>query len=514
MQPVMTQRPYPEEESSHQAPVVLRFAGLSKAFDGHRVLDDVEGQLHRGEVVLLRGDNGSGKTTLLNILTGILHADAGSIDLWANGAEEHFHFPRRWYHDINPFDHFTPERVAWEGVGRTWQEVRLFGTQTLRNNLAVARRGQTGESPIGALLRPRKTRLQEVANQADAEAMLADLGLAGRGDSSADRISLGQSKRVAIARAVRAGARMLFLDEPLAGLDGAGIDQVLGLLHRLAREESITMVVVEHVFHIPRMLDMADTVWTLNSGHVAVEDPHKVRKEYEGASGEGLREWLWQLAGNERVVRDYPLGGHAVLSLVRRDPEQGRSPLLEVRDLMVRRGPRLVIGRETPDGIDGLSFALNEGDLAVLRAPNGWGKTTLVEALAGMLPVERGALRVRGREVSGIPPWSRARLGLSFLQSRNAIFPNLLVEEALQLAGVLEVPAQLQPLAGQRMGSLSGGERQRVALACALAVPAGHAVVLDEPFGMLDDERIRALQQDIAAAVNRGCAVIVAVPGY
>lgn len=88
--------------------------------------------------MLLRGNNGSGKTTLLNILSGNLEPDEGSIHLQVNGASEHFKFPRRWWENLNPFDHFTPERVAREGVGRTWQDVRLFNSMTLAENIAVA----------------------------------------------------------------------------------------------------------------------------------------------------------------------------------------------------------------------------------------------------------------------------------------------------------------------------------------------------------------------------------------
>jgi len=118
---------------------LLRIKGLCKAFGGQVVLDGVSLELRRGEVALLRGDNGSGKTTLLNILTGNLEPDAGTIQLFTNGMAENFHFPRRWWQHLNPFDHFSPERVAGEGVGRTWQDIRLFSEQSLCDNIVKIR---------------------------------------------------------------------------------------------------------------------------------------------------------------------------------------------------------------------------------------------------------------------------------------------------------------------------------------------------------------------------------------
>src|SRR6185295_16083726 len=97
------------------------------------------------------------------------------------------------------------------------------------------------------------------------------LGLRGREISSCDKISLGQSKRVAIASSVQAGAQILFLDEPLAGLDSPGITDVIALLGQVVREQQITLVIVEHVFNIQRILDLATTVWTLEKGRVRVE---------------------------------------------------------------------------------------------------------------------------------------------------------------------------------------------------------------------------------------------------
>jgi ABC-type branched-subunit amino acid transport system ATPase component len=222
--------------------LLLDASGLSKAFGGHVVLNDLSVRLCRSEVVLLRGPNGSGKTTLLNILTGNVEPDYGSIHLHINGTAEHFRFPRSWWKELNPFDHFTPERVAEEGIGRTWQDIRLFSTQSLEENVAVAAPHQQGEKPFNALFRFLKTNRQDKENLELSRKLLAKFGLGERTRSSADRISLGQSKRVAIARAIQAGAKVLFLDEPLAGLDAEGVNDIIDLLRSLAGSGNLTLI--------------------------------------------------------------------------------------------------------------------------------------------------------------------------------------------------------------------------------------------------------------------------------
>lgn len=490
-------------------PVVLRTHGLRKAFGGHRVLDEASLELRRGEVVLLRGDNGSGKTTLLNMLTGSLEPDAGTIEVFADNVVERFSFPRPWWARLNPFDHFSPERMAQECVARTWQEIRLFGTLDLCANLAVAIPGQAGENPALALLRRPKMHGQEQVNRESARVALAELGLGGREESSADMVSLGQAKRVAIARAVLGGAKILFLDEPLAGLDREGIGQVLKLLEALARDDQITLVIVEHVFHIPRLLEMVNTVWTLAAGKLRVEDPARVREEFRHPGRDELRLWLTQLAGPGGTIVDRPLDGGATLTTVVPSGPTGKS-VLEVEGLVVHRGSRPVVGRNAGENGPGLSFVLHEGELGFLQAPNGWGKTTLLEAIAGLVPVTAGTVRLFGHPVLSLPPWERARRGLSSLQARNHTFPSLTVQETLRLANVHPVPPTLEHFRSRQTSALSGGERQRLALACAIKPNSPGLTLLDEPFGMLDQPGIHEAQQGITP--NMG-ACLLAMPG-
>jgi ABC-type branched-subunit amino acid transport system ATPase component len=491
-------------------PRLLKANGLYKFFGGQPVIDGVDLELRRGEVVLLRGENGSGKTTLLNVLTGNLEPDAGAIHYLADSTPRSYQFPRRWWEELNPFDHFTPEFVAREGIGRTWQDVRLFGSQSLHDNIAVAEHDQPGENPILALLALKASSRRETEVRREADAVLARLGLAGREDSSADMISLGQSKRVAIARAVAAGAKILFLDEPLAGLDQQGTVEILSLFDSLVRERDITLVIIEHVFNQTYLHHLVTTDWLLAGGKLTVSGSSTYHQRSTTLTRPA---WLELLSGADAEILDEPLPHGACLTRIRRKGvfQRPPNPILEIRNLVVRRGPRTIIGSDDQNDTARLNLRLFEGEVAILQAPNGWGKSTLLDVVTGQLIEDQGDVIFNGRDLRGLTIWERARLGIRALPSDHYSFSNLSVEEALRLAGV----TGQQPngfLATKRCSNLSGGERQRVALSTTMK--AGEPpllILLDEPFSALDQKTTKELAGTVSA-LNAQISVLILHP--
>jgi molybdate transport system ATP-binding protein len=141
----------------------------------------------------------------------------------------------------------------------------------------------------------------------------------------------------------------------------------------------------------------------------------------------------------------------------------------------------------------------------VLQAANGWGKTTLLEAIAGTLPAH-GTIRLKGEPVQDKLAWNR---DVSLLQARDHVFSTLTVREALQLAGVDLAPTYVESLVGKRMADLSGGERQKIALACAVE-GANHSLnMLDGPFSALD---VLSLRHFRASLDTHAKAVLFAIP--
>lgn len=239
------------------ARIRLQAEALSISFGGHRVLQDVDLELSGGQIALLRGPNGCGKTTLLNILSGFLRPDSGKAGFAFNGTRV----------DILSE---TPDRLARLGIARLWQDIRLFPTMTVLENVLAASPHAIGINPLTALLARGKVRRQEREFREQALHWLELLGMADRADSSGDKLSGGQSKRVAIARMLQTGAQMLLLDEPLAGLDHESAEKLVHDLNRLADTTHKAMLVVEH--NHDAMIPVCDIRLTLEEGRLHRED--------------------------------------------------------------------------------------------------------------------------------------------------------------------------------------------------------------------------------------------------
>ncbi len=482
---------------------ILRFRDLRKSFGGRVVLDGVSAEVRPGEVILLRGQNGSGKTTLLNILTGCLEPDSGTITylspappvrIVSAGESDKvadlpstihhprstiFSFPRPWHRDINPFQRFTPEAVARLGVGRTWQDIRLFKSLDLADNIAAASPG-CGDSPWSALFRPRRTRARTATQRRAASVRLASLGLTGRDTSSADRVSLGQSKRVAIARALQADARILFLDEPLAGLDADGIHDVLTHLRALAADHGLTLVIIEHVLNIPRLLDFVSTVWTLENGHLTVATPDEVRQQTaDTASITDIHALIRQALNREVPVTalDLPQGARLTTYWLHdQASSSAATPVLEIENLILQRGPRRLFADSTGQG---LNLRLQPGTLNILEAPNGWGKTSLFDHLHGLLAEKPLQIRFDGKFMTIDSPRAMFQLNTRYLPSDTRMFPAITTSEVLNLSGIAN-PSPTHTF----VDTLSGGERKMLAIQTIPNPP--RVLLLDEPFGSED----------------------------
>ncbi len=480
---------------------VLSVNSLRKSFGGQVVLDDISFELRQGEVVLLRGENGSGKTTLLNILTGNLEPDSGEIHISINSTKEVFGWPRKWWQNINPFDHFTPERIAWEGVGRVWQDIRLFPTMTVLDNVTLASQSQSGENPVMVLLRFGRLNKEELYSQEQAGKWLSGLGLGDRLDSSCDKISLGQMKRVAIARAINAGAKILFLDEPLSGLDGSGVSEVMQYLHTLVHTNGLTIIIVEHVFNIPRVLELATTVWTLENGNLTVESKEEERKHSVTISDSDIFFGLKEIAGSCGTIETHDLFHGAKFTTVIPKGTEEAPVVLEVRDMVVKRGYRTVL--------DGLSLNLRKGQLTLLEAPNGWGKSTLLDAIAGIHRVQSGSIMLNGQRIDKLPTDRRIIKGVSYLRTQQPVFGSLTISEHKRLSGSKANIFNNSTNDNMKADLLSGGQKQKLLIEM---LPDSDVYLLDEPFLGLDKEAIKRVVGVIEEKIGEKRSILITIP--
>lgn len=205
---------------------VLSAQGLRKSFGGLVAVNGVSLHLDAGEIVGLIGPNGAGKSTTFNLLTGVLHPDAGRV-----------HFLGR---DLG---RITPNGAARLGIARSFQHVKLVPGMSVIENVALGAhlRGRAG--PLRAMLR--LDRAEEARLFAEAARQLRRVGLHAHADKPADSLALGQQRVVEIARALCLDPVLLLLDEPAAGLRHAEKAALAALLRRL-RDEGVTVLLVEH----------------------------------------------------------------------------------------------------------------------------------------------------------------------------------------------------------------------------------------------------------------------------
>ena len=239
---------------------VLSVQGLTRRFAGLVAVDGVDMDVLPGRIHAVIGPNGAGKTTLFNLVSGLIPPDAGTIAL--NGT------------DVTAL---PAERRAALGLGRTFQNIRVFAAMTVLENALTGLHTRTHAGLLATALRLPAFRKEERRAVARARAALDLVGLADRADLPAGALSYGDQRRLEIARAMAPEPRLLLLDEPAAGMNAAETEGLATLVRRL-RDEAATILLVEHDMGF--VMDISDTVTVLNFGRRIFEGaPAEVRQE-------------------------------------------------------------------------------------------------------------------------------------------------------------------------------------------------------------------------------------------
>ena len=206
----------------------VRVENVHKHFGGIVVAQDINLELHAGEILGLIGPNGAGKTTLFNLISGIHAPDGGEI----------------WLGDV-ALSRLSVVRRARLGIARTWQHIRLFPTLSVLDNLLLGPRDYPGESLLGNIFNPARRRAAGAAARERAQVILARVGLADAAAKLPGELPFGQQKLVGLARTLMNDGRVLLLDEPMAGVEG----QAYETMQQVVRDEAAAgraVCVVEH----------------------------------------------------------------------------------------------------------------------------------------------------------------------------------------------------------------------------------------------------------------------------
>ncbi|HFI0775173.1 TPA: ABC transporter ATP-binding protein [Streptococcus suis] len=253
--------------------VLLEVKDLTKNFGGLTAVGDVSMELHEGELVGLIGPNGAGKTTLFNLLTGVYEPSEGTITLAGtllNGK--------------------APSKIASLGLGRTFQNIRLFKNMTVLENVLIGL-GNHGKAEVFAsFFRLPAFYKNEESLKTKAIELLKIFDLDGDADTLAKNLPYGQQRRLEIVRALATEPKILFLDEPAAGMNPQETAELTQLIRKIKEEFNITIMLIEHDMSL--VMEVTERIYVLEYGRlIAHGTPAEIRS-------------------NKRVIEAY-LGGEA-----------------------------------------------------------------------------------------------------------------------------------------------------------------------------------------------------------
>ncbi len=213
---------------------MLRIRGLNKNFGGLMAIKDLNLDLDKGQLLGVIGPNGAGKTTLLNLITGYLTPTSGTVSLEDKNIT-----------GLKPFE------ICHLGVARTFQVVQPFTEMTVMDNVVT-----------GALFSD-KNSISVVEARERCIDPLQKVGLLEKQDQLAGTLTLGEKKRLELARALATNPNLLFLDEVMAGLTRGEVEEMMDVLTEVSRS-GVTILMIEHLVHV--ILALADRVFVLNFG--------------------------------------------------------------------------------------------------------------------------------------------------------------------------------------------------------------------------------------------------------
>jgi branched-chain amino acid transport system ATP-binding protein len=242
---------------------LLRVSSVSKSFGGLVALRDVDLTVGDGEIVGLIGPNGAGKTTFFNLVTGIYPPTEGAVVFDGDDLLQ-----------IRKVGAWTrrrkPHEITQRGIGRTFQNIRLFPNMTALENVMVGADAHHRQSVLDAVFRTPRHRREDHEGQEEAEQLLQFVRIYHLANELAGNLSYGDQRRVEIARALATKPKLLLLDEPAAGMNPTEKAQLMQLISEI-RDRGVTILIIEHDMRV--VMGISHRVAVLDYGEKIAEGP-------------------------------------------------------------------------------------------------------------------------------------------------------------------------------------------------------------------------------------------------
>ena len=234
---------------------------LRKEFGGLTAVNDVDFKIPRGSIVSLIGPNGAGKTTFFNMLTGVYRPTSGRVVF-----------------DGVDVTGKPPHAITELGIGRTFQNIRLFQQMTALENVLVGMHARLKGGIVRSILGTPGVRREERGANERARELLRFSGLRGRDDALSRNLAYGDQRRLEVARALATEPKLLLLDEPTAGMNPQETAAFTAFVHELRAERGLTVLMIEHDMKV--VMGISDRVTVLDYGEkIAEGTPQEVQSD-------------------------------------------------------------------------------------------------------------------------------------------------------------------------------------------------------------------------------------------
>ncbi|HOV89189.1 MAG TPA: ABC transporter ATP-binding protein [Syntrophorhabdaceae bacterium] len=240
---------------------ILEVMDLEKSFGGVKAVDSISFHIYEGETFGIIGPNGAGKTTMFNLITGLYRPDHGSI----------IFFQR----DIT---NEPPYRLSHVGIARTFQNLRLFKSLTVLQNVMSSILSKKNYHVFSALFRTNKFTETEKKAEGKARELIDFFGLSGKEDYLASSLSYGEQRRLEFARALCAEPKLILFDEPGAGMNPKEISLLAETIRTIKERYSVTIAIIEHQMNL--IMNISDRIMVMDFGEKIMEGtPEEVKKD-------------------------------------------------------------------------------------------------------------------------------------------------------------------------------------------------------------------------------------------
>lgn len=448
---------------------VIEMKGISKAFSGNRVLDQVDFQLLRGEIHALMGENGAGKSTLIKILTGIYERDAGKV--FIKGKEVHFK---------------NPKEAEQMGIAVIHQELNIIPYLTVYENMFLGKELTVGRFGI--------TRDKEMKKKT--KEYLDRLGIEIDPNTEAGNLSVGQQQMIEIARAVAANTEVLIMDEPTAALTDREIEALFKVIASL-KKQGVGIVYISH--RMEEIFQICDRISVLRDGQFI--DSKEVAKT-------NFDEIVKLMVGRQ---------------LGERFPE---------RNTKIGQERFKVENLTSKGSFENINFSVHQGEIVGVAGLMGAGRSEIMQAIFGYRSLDGGKMFIDGKEVTIKSPYAAIKAGIAFVtedRKSQGLILDLSVRENLSITTldkisnkslistkteVSLVDEMIEKLHVKTSGreisvkSLSGGNQQKIVIGKWLGIDP-KILILDEPTRGVDVGAKKEIYQLMNDLTKQGVSIIM-----